>query len=266
AMLLRLSPLGAFFSPTEPFILAVLAAAWFGGAGPGVFAALLSSVTVSQLIPLTELPSTEYRLLWGFFDLPRFISLGLTGAAVGWGTNTLRRAQKALRERERELSKVRDELETKVAERTAHLAASEEARRESQERYERVMLASGAGIWDWDLAKDEFYVSPRFLEMAGLPPDTVFSGREDFMRRGPLHPEDREKWKQAVLQLFAGGGSRLSMELRAMVNGETRWRRLEGICFRDASGRVVRWTGSTRGVGERQPAQAAAPPRPHTPA
>lgn len=380
AVLLRASPLGAFFYPTEPFILGVLAAAWFGGAGPGVFAALLSSVTVPQLVPLTQLPSTEYRLLWGFFDWPRFIPLGLTGAAVGWGTNSLRRAQQALRERGRELSKIRDELEKAVAERTAHLDASEEryervmlaaeagfwdwdvpadefhvspkllqmtdfpagtrfagradfmsrapfdpddrakwehavkqifasggsrlameirtlhggetrwallsgmcvrdaagkvvrwtgsatdvtarkraedALRESQERYERVMLASGAGIWDWDVVKDEFYVSPRFLEMAGLPADTRYSGREDFMQRGPLHPEDREKWKQAVRQLFASGGSRLSMELRSIIKGEIRWRRLEGICFRDASGRVVRWTGSTTDISERKQAEEA---------
>ena len=134
---------------------------------------------------------------------------------------------------------------------------AEEALRESQERYERVMLASNPGIWDWDVVKDEFYVSPRFLEMGGLPPDTVVSGREDFMRRGSLPPEDREKWSQAVRLLFASGGSRLTMELRAIVNGETRWRRPEGICFPDAAGRVVRWTGSTTDITQRQQAEEA---------
>ena len=134
---------------------------------------------------------------------------------------------------------------------------AEEALRESEKRYERVMLASNAGVWDWDVVKDEFYVSPRFLEMGGLPPGTTFSGREDFMRRGPIHPEDREKWKQAVRRLFASSDSRLAMELRAIVNGETRWRRLEGICFRDAAGRVVRWTGSTTDITERKRTEEA---------
>ena len=97
AVLLRVSPLGPFFYPTEPFILGVLAAAWFGGAGPGVFAALLSAVTLPQLIALTQLPSAEYRLLWGFFDLPRFTTLGLTGVVVGWGTSWYRRAEAARR-------------------------------------------------------------------------------------------------------------------------------------------------------------------------
>ncbi|HSU76373.1 MAG TPA: hypothetical protein VLI89_04850, partial [Burkholderiales bacterium] len=144
AVLLRVSPLGSLFYPTEPFIIAVVAAAWFCGVGPGVFAALLSALTVPQLVALTQLPSTEYRLLWGFFDFPRFITLGLTGAAVGWGTSSLRRAQAALRERERQMSKARGELEAAVAERTAHLAASEG-------RYARAMEATEAGHWEWDL-------------------------------------------------------------------------------------------------------------------
>jgi PAS domain S-box-containing protein len=381
AVLLHVSPAGSLLHPTGPYVLGVLAAAWFGGVGPGVFAAFLSALSLPQLIAITGPFSTDYPLLGGFFDLPRFVTLALTGAVVGWGTGAYRRAAAALRARERVASRARDELESAVTERTAHLAASEaryaramqaskdgiwewnpgtdeifmsdrarhlwavpdgiavrtraelkrlggfhpedvqrtedviaanrapgahgfdmeyriigpadevhwvrsqarlfpgahgrpdlvtgsltdvtdrkrdeEALRESQQRYERVMLASNAGIWDWDVVKDEFYVSPRFLEMGGLPPDTIFSGREDFMRRGPIHPEDREQWQQAVRQLFASGGSRLSMELRAIVNGETRWRRLEGFCFRDAAGRVVRWTGSTTDITERKRAEEA---------
>jgi PAS domain S-box-containing protein len=139
----------------------------------------------------------------------------------------------------------------------AHRSASKAVVRELEAHYERVMLASNAGIWDWDVAKDEFYVSPRFLEMGGFPPGTTFSGREDFMRRWIIHPEDRDKWQQAVRTLFASRDSRAAMEVRVIVHGATHWRRLEGICFRDASGKVVRWTGSSTDITDRKRAEEA---------
>ncbi|PWT88383.1 MAG: hypothetical protein C5B56_08830, partial [Proteobacteria bacterium] len=132
---------------------------------------------------------------------------------------------------------------------------TEESLLESQQRYERVALAAGAGFWDWDVAKDEFYVSPRLLEMAGFPAGTTISGREDFVRRTPFYPEDRDKWQQAVKELFASGGSRLAMEVRSVRDGKMVWSRLEGLCFRDAEGRVVRWTGSSTDITDRKIAQ-----------
>ena len=381
AALLQVSPVGQLFHPTGLFILGVVAAAWFGGPGPGVFAAFLSAIALPHLIAITSPLPLDYPLLAGFFDLPRFITLGLSGAAVGWGTNSYRRAAAALRERERELTKARDELGTAVAERTAHLAESEaryarameataaghwewdlvthevfhsprfrelygipvdekfadrdawkarqplspsererqeqalqaaiadptkpydielsfdvrpgevrwlrsrgkvfrddqgrplrisgatsditaqklaqQALRQSEERYQRVMLSANAGSWDWDVAKDEFYVSPRLLEMGGFAPGTTFRGREDFVRRAPFHPEDREKWQHAVRELFAGSGSRLAMDVRIIVGGETRWHRLDGMCFRDADGKVVRWTGSSTDATEGKRAEEA---------
>ena len=256
-VLLYLSPAGSLLHPTGPFVLGVVAAAWFGGAGPGVLAAFLSALVFPQLVVVTGSLSTSYPLLGGFFDLPRFLSLGLTGAAVGWGTSSYRRAQAALRERERLLIKARDELEIAVAERTAHLSASEEALRESEKRYERVMLASNAGVWDWDVTTDKYYVSPQFLELCGMPPGATFSTREEFIRSRPIYPDDREKWEQAVRTLFASRDARVAMEVRSIVNGESRWRRLEGMCFRDATGRVVRWTGTSTDITDRKLAEEA---------
>src|SRR5207237_9422422 len=120
-----------------------------------------------QLLAVAELSSTGYPLRAGFFDLPRFITLGLNGAAVGWGTSSYRRTEAARRERERELNRVRDQLETAVAERTAHLAASEE-------RYARAMEATEAGHWEWDLVTHQVFQSPRFRERYAFPVDEKF--------------------------------------------------------------------------------------------
>ena len=248
AVLLRVSPLGSYFYPTEPFILGVVAAAWFGGVGPGVFAALLAAVTVPQLLVLTQLPSSDYRLFWGFFDLPRFITLGLTGAAVGWGTSSYRRAAAVLRERDRELTRARDELETAVAERTAHLAASEE-------RYALAMRASGEGHWDWKIDTDEFYASPRYLEIAGFPADMEYSRRADIVDRIPFHPDDRATYQAAVAAHFAGKTPRVDLVIRIIPNGELRWLHVIGMCTRDADGKPVRWAGSANDITARKLAE-----------
>ncbi|HKE38356.1 MAG TPA: PAS domain-containing protein, partial [Casimicrobiaceae bacterium] len=134
---------------------------------------------------------------------------------------------------------------------------AEEALRESEKRYERVMLASEAGLWDWDVVHDNYYFSPQMLAMSGIPLDTTFHGREEFVQRAPLYPEDREKYRQAVRQLLAGDGTRLAMELRLLVDGDTRWMNLVGMCFRDAEGRALRWTGSASDITERKHAQEA---------
>ena len=69
--------------------------------------------------------------------------------------------------------------------------------------------------------------------------------------------EDLDVWLRATRELFAGTGSRLSMELRAIINGEVRWIQHNGLCVRDASGRAVRWCGSVRDVTERRRAEEA---------
>jgi PAS domain S-box-containing protein len=137
------------------------------------------------------------------------------------------------------------------------LRESEERLRQSEDRYARAMAAAEAGFWDWDVPKDEFYVSPRLLKMGGWAPGTTFAGRADFMQRAPFHPEDRDRWQQAVKALFASGGTRLSQELRVTTGPETRWYRLDGMCFRDAAGKAVRWTGSVIDVTERRIAEEA---------
>ncbi len=57
---------------------------------------------------------------------------------------------------------------------------AEEAQRESEQRYARVVSASDEAFWDWNAAVDELYLSPRFLDMFDFPPDTTFPGRAAF--------------------------------------------------------------------------------------
>src|SRR6266699_2439436 len=77
AVLLHLSSIGPFLHPTGLFVVGIVAAAWFGGAGPGFMAALLATFVLPHFVPRL------YPLIADFFDLPRFLTFAVTGLAVG---------------------------------------------------------------------------------------------------------------------------------------------------------------------------------------
>src|SRR5260221_303083 len=132
---------------------------------------------------------------------------------------------------------------------------AEQALRLSEERYALAMQASGEGHWDWKIASDEYYTSPRHLEIAGFPPGTKFSGRAEVVARVPFHPEDRPRYEAAVAAHFAGETPRVDIEMRLVRPNELRWVRLLGICLRDATGTPVRWAGSVSDITEQKRAQ-----------
>jgi PAS domain S-box-containing protein len=138
-----------------------------------------------------------------------------------------------------------------------YLARRAQALRESEERYELAMAASESAYWDWHIPTNRYVTSPRANEMVGFDADNTFLDRDDFRARVPMHPEDSAKWEAAKEELFAGSGERIAMECRYIVRGETRWHSLQGICRRDETGKVVRWTGSATDVTERKHAEEA---------
>ncbi len=117
---------------------------------------------------------------------------------------------------------------------------SEAATRRSEERYMLAVEAAGDGHADWIVATDEFYASPRLLEMCGLPADTTFSGRADFIARFPYHPEDRDRVLAAIKAHYAGRSTRMEIDMRIVRRGETRWMHATLLCSREASGPLLR--------------------------
>src|SRR5258708_1586382 len=117
--------------------------------------------------------------------------------------------------------------------------SAEESLRISEERYALAMLASGEGHWDWIIATDEYYTSPRHLEIAGFPPGTKFSGRAEIVARVAFHPEDRPRYDAAVAAHFAGETPRVDIEMRLGRPNEPRWGGLLGLCLPYATGAPV---------------------------
>ncbi|HKC44668.1 MAG TPA: PAS domain S-box protein, partial [Burkholderiales bacterium] len=134
---------------------------------------------------------------------------------------------------------------------------AEDALRTSEARYARAMEAAGDGHSEWNPETDEFYASPRLLEICGFPADTKFSGRADFLARLPLHPEDRDRFLEAIEGHYAGRSTRLEVDVRLLRRGETRWMHTTLLCSRDAAGALLRGSTANTDVTERKLAEEA---------
>jgi PAS domain-containing protein len=100
-----------------------------------------------------------------------------------------RRAEAALRVNERQLCRARDELDTKVTERTAELRRSEAYLAEAQR-------LSHTGTWAFDATTMRYlYWSDESYRIWGLDPEEGLPSRETVWQR--IHPDDRDRvWEE----------------------------------------------------------------------
>lgn len=126
--------------------------------------------------------------------------------------------------------------------------ATEDALRESDERYTLAAVAGNDGIWDWNLRTGELYLSPRWLAMLGCEEST---GRpEDWFER--VHPEDRASLEKQLSAHILGDTPVLECEYR-MLHGDGSWRWMvcRGMALRGEE-RATRLAGSQTDITQRK--------------
>src|SRR5258705_5854291 len=160
---------------TGLFQISIVAAAWFGGTGPGLLSAVLATLLLPHLIAM------NYPLTAGFLDLPRFLAFAITGLAVGLGTTFRKRA-------EGELRTARNEREEKVLEQTAEL-------RRSEALLARAQRLSQTGSFGWKVSKDELVWSEETFRIFGYDRTTRPSVKLALQR---VHPDDVALVEQTV--------------------------------------------------------------------
>ena len=140
-------------------------------------------------------------------------------------------ARLALEESQEGLRRLNAELETRVEQRTAELAAKTVELAQTGERLRYAMDATSDGIWDWQLQTNEVYYSPAYLGMLGYDPGEFPCHVNTWLQL--LHPDDIDaSVALAGQKLKSPGFFEIEFRLRSK-DGAYRW-----VLSR---GRVVEW-------------------------
>jgi hypothetical protein len=221
------------------FFGAIMGSAWFGGMIAGFIAVCLSSLLVTYFFVPPLFSMTVAKESQSF--LTAFI---LCAIAITVVSSARKRSEGAIRA-------ARDELETKVQERTAELQQSNLEIQESERQLRLLTEAIPQQIWRTDTAGEIEYCNRHLIEYLGVPMEELRAGA--FF--GVLHPEDephfRRGWQTA---LESGGAFEVEARVRG-ANGLCRWFLVRSLPQRSAEDKILRWYGIHIDIEEQRRAQ-----------
>ncbi|MBM4257843.1 MAG: PAS domain S-box protein [Deltaproteobacteria bacterium] len=130
----------------------------------------------------------------------------------------------------------------------------EEALRSSEERWQLAVSGGNDAIWDWKVATNEVYFSPRWREMLGYEPHEFPDEFSEWESR--IHPDDKTHALHDLERYFIGETPFYSNEHRLRCkDGSYKWVYTRGKALRDQAGTVMRMTGALTDLTERKHAE-----------
>ena len=149
----------------------------------------------------------------------------------------------------RQLERLNAELEDRVGQRTAELAASTARLTESEQRRSLALLAGQMGSWDWDRVNGDCLWDEGQYRIFGVDPATFVVNVENVQE---LIPDDWPRLK-AAMDLILTECKPQQAEFRVRrPDGAIRWCVGTAAPSMDASGRIVRLSGVTVDITERK--------------
>jgi diguanylate cyclase (GGDEF)-like protein/PAS domain S-box-containing protein len=126
---------------------------------------------------------------------------------------------------------------------------AQEGLKESEERYALAARGANDGLWDWNLATNAIYFSPRWKVMLGCQDNEIADKPEEWFER--IHEADRARVKEEVAAHQKGLTPHFESEHRVRhKDGTYRWMLSRGLAIRDESGKPVRMAGSQTDITE----------------
>ena len=226
-------PLRAHIYTTPLFFAAVVVSCWYAGTRAGVLSTIASTAAIECLM---HLPRQQFT--FDVHDLTRLLEFVFVAAVAIYLIATRKRAEQSLRQ-------ARDELEIKVAERTAVACASEKKLRDLIET-----IPAMAFVTRSDGANE--FVSRPWIEFSGISSEqSAGAGWAN-----SVHPEDRAqhmaKWRAAC----AGGESFENEARHRDAQGNYRWLLVRAVPLRNEEGKILKWYGTAIDVEDRKRAEA----------
>ena len=142
------------------------------------------------------------------------------------------------------------QLRSMVDEQTRDLEQSNRRLQESETRYALAVAGANDGLWDWNLADDRVFYSPRWKAMIGYADADIGGTPASWFDL--IHPDDRERVERTFADHRHGTSSHYSFEYRIKhKDGQYRWMLCRGLAVRDADGAMCRAAGSQTDITDR---------------
>ncbi len=153
----------------------------------------------------------------------------------------------------RELEQLNQQLEARVAERTAELEASTRQLLQSEQRRSLAMAAGNMGSWEWDAINDSYLWDEGHYRIFGVEPQEFAVTPENIRTR--IHSDDWHNL-QIGFERMAAEGHAHQLEFRVLrPDGQTRWCLGSAAATRNKDNRVVRVSGVTLDITDRKEAE-----------
>lgn len=138
---------------------------------------------------------------------------------------------------------------------TEQLKKTTEDLNQSQERYALALRGTKAGIYEWQVANNQMFISPYYKSLLGYHDDELAELTPDFYLAQVVHPEDLARMRENLAhpELVA---PTYQSELRLKTkSGEYKWFLDSGVLKRSPTGAVEMVVGSIIDIDERKKAE-----------